>query len=230
MNLQDPSVDWAVQKFGIGQPVSRTEDPKLVRGQGSYTDDVRLPGQVYAAMVRSRHAHGVIRKIDLSAARDMPGVLGAFTGQDLAAAGYGTLKCIVPFKNRDGSEMRKPPRPALPTDKVRFVGDPVAFVVAETAAQAREAAEAVAVEIEPLSAVSRASQAAKPGAAALYEEAPDNVALNYHYGDANKVAEAFARAAHLVRLGFGHNRVVVHAMEPRAAVAAYCATPEALSR
>src|SRR6266487_3149522 len=221
MNDQDVSIDWAVQKFATGQPVSRTEDPKLVRGQGSYTDDVRLPGQAYAAMVRSRHAHGVIRNIDVSAARNMPGVLGAFTGQDLAAAGYGTLKCIVAFKNRDGSEMRKPPRPALPTDKVRFVGDPLAFVVAETAVQAREAAEAVAVEIEPLPAVTRASEAAKPGAPALYQEAPDNVALDYHYGDANKVAEAFARATHVVRLGFVNNRVVVNAMEPRAAVAAY---------
>ena len=193
MNLQDPSIDWAVQKFGIGQPVPRTEDPKLVRGEGSYTDDVRLPGQAYAAMVRSRHAHGVIRSIDISAARGMPGVLGGFTGQDLAAAGYGALKCIVAFKNRDGSEMRKPPRPALATDKVRFVGDPVAFVVAETPAQAREAAEAVAVEIEPLPAVTRASEAAKPGAPVLYEEAPGNVALDYHYGETEKVAEAFAR-------------------------------------
>src|SRR6266699_1936043 len=226
MNDQDVSIDWAVQKFGIGQPVPRTEDPKLVRGQGSYTDDVRLPGQAYAAMVRSRHGHGVIRNIDVSAARGMPGVLGAFTGQDLASAGYGTLKCIVAFKNRDGSEMRKPPRPALPTDKVRFVGDPLAFVVAETAVQAREAAEAVAVEIEPLPAVTRASEAAKPGAPALYQEAPDNVALDYHYGDANKVAEAFARAAHVVRLGFVNNRVVVNAMEPRAAVAAYDAKSE----
>src|SRR5947199_8821577 len=115
-------------------------------------------------MGRIRHSTGWIRKIDLSAARNMPGVLGAFTGQDLAAAGYGTLKCIVPFKNRDGSEMRKAPRPALPTDKVRFVGDPVAFVVAATPAQAREAAEAVVVEIDALPAVTRASEAAKPGA------------------------------------------------------------------
>src|SRR5690349_8811340 len=147
MNIQDPS-NWAVQKFAVGQPVPRTEDPTLVRGQGRYTDDLRLPNQAYAAIVRSRHAHGVIRKIDVSAAREMPGVLGAFTGQDLAAAGYGTLKCIVPFKNRDGSEMRKPPRPALPTDKVRFVGDPIAFVVAESAIAAREAAAAVEVEID----------------------------------------------------------------------------------
>jgi carbon-monoxide dehydrogenase large subunit len=226
MNVQDPATNWAVQKFGIGQPVPRTEDPTLVRGRGNYTDDVKLPGEAYAAMVRSRHAHGVIRKIDVAAAREMPGVLGVFTGHDLAAAGYDTLKCIVPFKNRDGSEMRKPPRPALPTDKVRFVGDPVAFVVAETAAQAREAAEAVEIEVEPLPAVTRASEAAKPGAQALYEEAPDNVALDYHHGDTDKVAEAFAGAAHVVRQQFVNSRVVVSAMEPRAAVAAYDAKSE----
>jgi aerobic carbon-monoxide dehydrogenase large subunit len=132
----------------------------------------------------------------------------------------------VAFKNRDGSEMRKPPRPALPTDKARFVGDPIAFVVAETPAQAREAAEAVAVEIEPLPAATRASDAAKSGAPVLYDEAPDNVALDYHYGDTEKVAEAFARAAHVVRQAFVNNRVVVNAMEPRSAVATYDASGE----
>ena len=113
-------------------------------------------------MVRSRVAHGVIKAIDTSAARKMPGVLAVYTGADLAA--YGTLKCIVPFKNRDGTPMKKPPRPALPTDKVRFVGDPVAFVVAETPLQAKDAAEAVEVDIEPLPAVVRPEDAARPGA------------------------------------------------------------------
>src|SRR5437764_9329973 len=221
MNLENPPIDWAVQKFGIGQPVPRTEDPKLVRGQGSYTDDVRLPGQVYAAMVRSRHAHGVIRKIDLSAARDMPGVLGAFTGQDLVAAGYGTLKCIVPFKNRDGSEMKKPPRTALTTGKVRYVGDPVAFVVAETPLQAKDAAEAVEIEIEPLPAVTNPEEAVRPGAPVLYDEAPDNIALDYHYGGSEQVAAAFAKAAHVTRVKIYNNRVVVNHMEPRAAVGAH---------
>src|SRR5204863_4623601 len=139
MNIHDRPVDWSLQKFGIGQPVPRTEDPRLVRGEGRYTDDIDLPGQAYAVIVRSRHAHGVIKSIDTSAARGMPGVLGVYIGADLTTAGYGTLKCGIPFNNRDGSPMRKPPRPALPTDKVRFVGDPIAFVVAETAAQARDA-------------------------------------------------------------------------------------------
>src|SRR6476661_5122781 len=122
----------AVTKFGIGQPVRRTEDPKLVRGEGRYTDDVNLPGQAYAVMVRSTVAHGVIRGIDTAAAKEMPGVLAVLTGQDLAA--YSGLKCNLPLKSRDGSAIKYKPRPALVTDKVRFVGDPVACVVAETIA------------------------------------------------------------------------------------------------
>src|SRR3984893_3513912 len=217
--MNETSVDWSLQKFGIGQPVPRTEDPKLVRGEGRYTDDVNLPGQAYAAIVRSRHAHGVIRKIDLAPARAMPGVIAAYTGADLA--GYGPLKCNVGFKNRDGSDMRKPRRPALASDKVRFVGDPIAFVVAETPAQARDAAEAVEVEIDPLPAVTPASEAAKEGAPQLYDDAPGNVALDYHYGDADKVKAAFAAAAHVTQLDLVHSRIVVNAMEPRAAVASF---------
>src|SRR6516164_5581145 len=130
MNLQNDSQSFALMKFGIGQPVPRSEDPMLVRGEGCYTDDVKLAGEAYAVMVRSRVPHGIVKSIETSAARKMPGVLGIYTGADLA--GYGTLKCIVPFKNRDGTPMKQPPRPALPSDKVRFVGDPIAFVVAET--------------------------------------------------------------------------------------------------
>src|SRR5437764_14996267 len=102
MNLQNDPNSWAISKFGIGQPVKRSEDPKLVRGEGRFTDDVALPGQAYAVMVRSRHAHGVIRGIDVAAARALPGVLGVYTGADLAAAGYGTYKCIINFNNRIG--------------------------------------------------------------------------------------------------------------------------------
>ena len=147
----------------------------------------------------------------------MKGVLGVYTGADLA--GYGTLKCIVPFKNRDGSEMKKPPRPALATDKVRFVGDPVAFVVAETLYQAKDAAEAVEVEIEPLPAVVDPEEAVRAGAPQLYDDVPDNIALDYHYGDSDAVNAAFAKAAHVTKLKIVNSRVVVNAMEPRAAVA-----------
>jgi carbon-monoxide dehydrogenase large subunit len=219
MNVHDDPHSLALMKFGIGQPVPRTEDPVLVRGAGCYTDDLKVAGEAYAVMVRSRFAHGIIKRIDTTAARAMPGVLGAYTGADLAE--YGTLKCIVPFKNRDGTPMRMPPRPALPTDKVRFVGDPVAFVVAETPLQAKDAAEAVEIDIDPLPAVTTPKAAAAPDAPLLHEEAPGNIALDYHYGDADAVAAAFAKAAHITRVKLINSRVVVNAMEPRAALATY---------
>src|SRR5437016_10352810 len=219
MNLQNDPQAFAVMKFGIGQPVPRSEYPILVRGEGCYIDDVKLPDEAYVVMVRSRVPHGVIKAIHTSAARQLPGVLGVYTGADLAD--YGTLKCIVPFKNRDGTPMKQPPRPALPTDKVRFVGDPVAFVVAETLLEAKDAAEAVDVEIDSLAAVVRPEEAACPGAPLLHEEAPGNVALDYHYGDSEQVAAAFAKAAHVTRLKLVNSRVVVNAMEPRAAIGVY---------
>jgi aerobic carbon-monoxide dehydrogenase large subunit len=222
MNLQNDPQSFALMKFGIGQPVPRTEDPILVRGEGCYTDDVKLAGEVYAVMVRSRVAHGVIKGIDTAAARGMPGVLGVYTGADLAA--YGTLKCIIAFNNRDGTPMKRPPRPALATDKVRFVGDPVAFVVAETLLQAKDAAEAVEVDIDTLPAVVRPEEAARPDAPLIHDEAPGNVALDYHYGDSEQVAAAFAKAAHVTRLKLVNSRVVVNAMEPRAAIGLYDAT------
>jgi carbon-monoxide dehydrogenase large subunit len=216
MNVQDDPQSLALMKFGIGQPVPRTEDPILVRGHGRYTDDVTLANQAYCVMVRSRVAHGAIKAIDSTAARKMPGVLGVYTGADLAQ--YGTLKCIVPFNNRDGSPMIKPPRPALPTDKVRYVGDPLAFVVAETLLQAKDAAEAVEVEIDALPAVVRPEDAARPGAPLIHSEAPGNVALDYHYGNTDEVNTAFAKAAHVTRIKLVNSRVVVNAMEPRAAI------------
>ena len=216
MNLQNDPQSFALMKFGIGQPVRRTEDPMLVRGEGCYTDDIKLTGEAYAVMVRSRIAHGVIKGIDTAAARTMPGVLGVYTGADLAA--YGTLKCIVPFNDRDGTPMKRPPRPALATDKVRFVGDPVAFVVADTLLQAKDAAEAVEVDIDALPAVVRPEEAARPGAPLIHDEAPGNVALDYHFGDSEQVAAAFAKAAHVTRLKLVNSRVVVNAMEPRAAI------------
>ena len=221
MNIQDDPTRSAYQKFAMGQPVPRSEDPILVRGQGRYTDDVSLDGQAYAAMVRSTHAHGVIRGIDVAAARAMPGVLAVYTGADLAAAGYGALRCRSPLKNRDGSDMVRLERPALAMDKVRFVGDPLACVVAETALQAKDAAEAVVVDIAPLPAVTEASAAAKPGAPLLYDAVPGNVMLDYHFGDSEKVREAFARAAHVTRVAMRNNRLIPNPMEPRAAVASY---------
>lgn len=219
MNDVFKAEDSAALKFGVGQPVTRMEDPTLLRGEGRYTDDVSLPGQAYAAFVRSPHAHGVIQGIGTDAARAMPGVLAVYTAADLLD--YGLLKCVIAFQHRDGTPMATPPRHALAAGKVRFVGDPVAVVIAETADQARDAAEAVELDIDPLPAVTRVPDAIAAGAPLLYDEAPGNLVLDYHYGETEKVAAAFAGAAHVTRLEILNNRVVVNAMEPRAAVAAY---------
>ncbi len=209
----------SVEKFAVGQSVPRKEDPTLLRGQGRYTDDISLPGQAYAVIVRSQVAHGVIKAIDTEAARKMPGVLGVYTATDLK--GYGPLKCVVPFNNRDGSPMKKPLREALAVGKVRYVGDPVAFVVAESVNAAKDAAEAVVVDIEALPSVTTAEGSAKSGAPQIYDDVPGNVALDYHYGDAEVVNAAFAKAAHVTKLGLLNSRLVVAAMEPRSAIASH---------
>jgi aerobic carbon-monoxide dehydrogenase large subunit len=216
----------ALAKVEIGQSLSRKEDPRLLQGKGRYTDDINLPNQAYAAIVRSRYAHGIIRGIDTFAAREMPGVLAVYTGADLVAAGFGLLKCTMPFTNRDGTPMLKPPRPSLAMDRVRFVGDPIAFVVAETALQAKDAAEAVTADIDPLPAVTDARAAAQAGAPLLHDDMPTNLVLDYHYGDAEKVAAAFAKAAHVTRLSLINNRLVVCAMEPRSAIGEYDAAAD----
>jgi carbon-monoxide dehydrogenase large subunit len=209
----------AVEKFAVGQSVPRSEDPMLLRGHGRYTDDVSLPGQAYAVMVRSRNGHGVIRAINTDAARKMPGVLAVYTAADLE--GYGPLKCNMPLKSRDGSPLKKPWRGALAKDKVRYVGDPVACVIADTVFAAKDAAEAVEIDVDPLAAVVSLEEAAREGAPQLYDDIPGNVPLDYHFGNTAAVDAAFASAAHVTRLKLLNSRVVVNAMEPRSALAAY---------
>ncbi len=218
----DVNIDaLAFSKFAIGQPVPRNEDPTLLRGAGRYTDDLNLSGQLYAVIVRSHYAHGVINAVDIAEALSMPGVAGVFTGPDLTAAGIKPMPLGQAVPTRDGSPMHRPACPVLTSDKVRYVGDPVAIVVAETAAQAKDAAETVFLDIEALPAVSRASEATAPGAPQLHDGVPGNVAAEFHYGDADKVAAAFAAAAHVTRLEIPSNRIVVCPMEPRAAIAEY---------
>ncbi|MFZ0259376.1 MAG: xanthine dehydrogenase family protein molybdopterin-binding subunit [Pseudolabrys sp.] len=219
MDDRTTETSLSLTKFGIGQPVRRSEDPKLVRGEGCYADDFNRPSQIYAVIVRSREAHGILRAISTDAAKAMPGVLGIYTAADLSA--YGPLKCNMPLKSRDGSPIRYTPRPALAGDKVRYVGDPVVCVVAETVAQAKDAAEAVAIDIDPLPVVLTPSDAVKAGAPLVFDAVPNNIALDYHYGDAAKVAEAFAKAKHVTRLETSNQRMVVNAMEPRAAIGEY---------
>ncbi|HEV2335502.1 MAG TPA: xanthine dehydrogenase family protein molybdopterin-binding subunit [Stellaceae bacterium] len=217
----DPNVWGQDERFAIGQPVPRSEDPVLLRGEGRYCDDISLPGQAYTVMVRSHHAHGVIRGIDATAARGLPGVLAVYTAADLEAGGIGPLPPRQVMNNRDGTPMKSPVRYALATDKVRHVGEAVAAVVAETLAAAKDAAEAVVVDIDPLPAVTAPGEAAAPGAPLLYDDVPMNVGLDFHYGDSEKVAATFAAAAHVTRLQLRSNRIVVNPIEPRSALAHY---------
>ncbi|CAN5913283.1 xanthine dehydrogenase family protein molybdopterin-binding subunit [soil metagenome] len=213
--------ELALMKFGVGQPVPRMEDPTLLRGQGRYTDDINLEGQAHAVMVRSRIAHGVLKGIDATAARALPGVLAILTNADLEAAGFGPLKCPMNIPQRDGSPMKTPVRPSLAKRKVRYVGEAVACVVAETAVQAKDAAEMVELDIEELPAVTSPGDALKDGAPQIHDEAPGNLALDFHYGDAEAVKKAFAEAAHVTRLEIASNRIIVNAMEPRSAIGSY---------
>jgi carbon-monoxide dehydrogenase large subunit len=221
MDTLNDAIDPALIKFGVGQGVTRKEDPTLLRGEGRYTDDVNLPGQAYAVMVRSPIAHGTIRSVNLAPARGMPGVLGVYGPADLEGAGIQPLKSPFSAQNRDGSPWKHVGRPALARTRVRYIGEPIAFVAAETVAQAKDAAEAVEYDIDQLPAVTLASEGAKPGAPQLHDEAPGNILLDFHYGDGAKVAEAFAKAAHVTKLKPVNSRIVVNALEPRAAVGSF---------
>jgi aerobic carbon-monoxide dehydrogenase large subunit len=210
-----------VEKFAIGQSVRRLEDPRLVQGLGRYSDDVSLPREARAVLVRSPHAHARIRRIDAAAALAAPGVLAVLTAADLVADGIGNLPTDRGRKRRDGTPAFPTPRPALARDRVRHVGDPVALVVAETHVQALDAAETVAVDYEPLPAVTRADAALQPGAPLVWDEAPDNVAFVAEAGQPDAVARAFAAAARVAKVDFVVSRVAAAPLEPRAAVGEY---------
>src|SRR5580692_10918766 len=210
-------------KFGVGQPVRRHEDLRLIRGQGRYTDDVVLPRMTQAFVLRSPVAHAHIKRIDASAARRMPGVLFVGTGEDVRADGLGDVPCTVPLVSRDGKPRHDTPRPVLALGKVRHVGQPVALVVAETLAAARDAAEAIAVDYDTLPAVTDAKAAVGAGAAQLFDHIPNNIVFDWDNdtGDAKATDAAFAIAARVVSLDLLNNRVVVNSMEPRNAIGDY---------
>ena len=214
-------LDLDEDRFAIGQPVPRAEDPVLIQGQGHYSDDFSRPGQAYAVMVRSPYAHGTIRGIDTEAARAVPGVLAVYTAADLAAGGIIPMPARQVMNNRDGTPMAQPVRPVLATDKVRHVGDAVACVIAESIAAAKDGAEAVVIDIDPLPAVTEPARADAADAPLLYDDVSGNVGLDFHFGDTGQVEAAFAAAAHVTKLRLRNNRVVVNPMEPRAALAEY---------
>jgi carbon-monoxide dehydrogenase large subunit len=210
-------------KFAIGQPVQRHEDLRLITGHGRYTDDIILSRTTYAFVLRSPVAHADIKRVDAAASRCMPGVLFVATGEDVHGDGLGDVPCVTPLVNRDGTPRHDTPRPVLALGKVRHVGQPVALVVAETLAKARDAAEAIDVQYDPLPAVTEARDAIAPGASHLFEHIPGNIVFDWDndMGDAKATDAAFDQAAHVVRLELVNNRVVVNSMEPRNAIADY---------
>ncbi len=206
-------------KFGVAQPVRRVEDPRLLQGSGRYTDDIVLPGMLHGVVVRSPHAAARIAGIDTTAAVASPAVRAVYTGADLQADGLGPLPCVAPVDNRDGSKMHDPPHPVLAHAAVRHVGDPVAFVVADTIEAARDAAELVAVEYEVLPSITDLSVATEAGAALVWPEVASNLAFDWAIGDKAATDAQFAVATHVTRLTVVNNRIVVSSMEARACVA-----------
>lgn len=209
-------------KDGIGAPVKRKEDKRFITGDGKYTDDFRVDNQAYAAFVRSPHAHARVKGIDASAARGMEGVIDILDGHQLTADGIGNIICGWAVNSKDGSPMNMGAWSALATDKVRYVGDAVAVVIAETQAQARLAAEAVEVDYEVLPAVARAAKALEPGAPQVHDNAPGNLIFDWELGVPEaEVDAALAGAAHVTELRLTNNRLSPNAIEPRSALAIY---------
>jgi len=206
---------------GIGAAVRRKEDHRFITGKGHYTDDINRPGQAYAYFIRSPHAHATIKSIDTKAASRLSGVAAIFTGADLTAAKISGHICGWTVTGSDGKPMKAAPGPALAHDKVRYVGDEVAVVIAETYAQAKDAAEKVVVEYALLPAVIDPKAAAKPDAPQIHDIAPNNTVYNWQLGDKAATDAAFAAAAHVTKVDIVNNRVVPAAIEPRAAIGEY---------
>ena len=209
-----------MQKFGIGQAATRYEDDRLLSGEGRYVEDVHVEDQCYAAFVRSPHAHAKITSIDTADASSLPGVLAIYTVADLKAEGIGDIPCMAPASNKDGSNCIMPPRPALAEDRVRYVGDAVAVVIAESRLQALDAVEAIWVNYDLLPAVVETNQAMADNANLVWGEAAKNQCFDWEDGDADATNKAFAEASHVVELELVNNRLVPTSMETRGAVAA----------
>src|SRR5437667_8704575 len=206
---------------GIGASVVRKEDRRFITGKGRYVDDIKLVGLTHAQFIRSPHAHAKIKSIDTSEAMKMPGVVGVLTGQQLVDDKIGNLICGWAITSKDGSPMKMGAWAAMAPETVRFVGQAVAVVIAESKNQARDAAESVAVYYEELPVVADIKAAIAPGAPQLHPEAPGNIIYDWHIGDQAATEAAFKSAANVVSLDLTNNRLVPNAMEPRAAVADY---------
>ena len=218
--LATSSVDSSPEttRFGSGKSVKRLEDQQLLLGAGQYTNDVTLPNQSYLVFLRSPYPHAKITRLDTSAAKAMPGVYGLITGQDLLAAGVKPMARPMNFKRADGGPLSSTTRQPLATDTVRFVGEPIVAVVADSEENARNAAEAIQIEFDPLQSASTLADALAPNAP-LFTEAPDNRVAETRYGDITATQAAFAQAAHVVHLDIVNQRVAALAIEPRSVLA-----------
>jgi carbon-monoxide dehydrogenase large subunit len=208
-------------KFGIGQAIKRVEDQRLLTGQGNYTDDVAPDGALRAYILRSPYAHAKIKSVETSDAEAVSGVVAVLTNKHVKEDGLGDLPSLAPAPNKDGSPRADTPRPILEGDRVRHVGTPVAMVIAETLSAARDAAELIDIEYEPLAAATDAEAATKPGAAQLYDHIPHNICFDWHKGDLEINDAAFTRAARVVETRVVNNRIIVNSMEPRGAIGLY---------
>src|SRR5215813_5435912 len=221
MPTQKNSHGGWLMRFGIGQPVTRKEDPRFLTGRGRYVADIDLARQARAVFIYSAHAHARIRAIDKTAAEQMPGVHAVLTGADWSADGLGTLDPEVMAEDMGGPPGHHTKHPPLAIDRVRYVGERVAVVIAATEAQARDAAELVSVEYEVRPAVIRAEDAVRPGAPLVHDGAPANTSFTMQMGNASAVEAAFATAHHVTRLSLYNNRLTAVTMEPRGCIADY---------
>ena len=217
-------------QFGIGQPVRRKEDVRLLMGAGLYTDDVNFDGQCWGVFVRSPQAHANILSIDIEAASAAEGVVGVYTGKDLKADGVGILITDVEMKDLTGKAMFRPKRDFLAIDRVRFVGEPVAFVIAETQAQAKAAAELVMVDYEGLPAVGSTAFAASPDSPVIWEELGSNVGVHWENRPEAEIDVHMAKAKYRAIVDLVNNRIVPNPMEPRCAIAKWDAAAASATR
>ena len=209
-----------MNKFGIGQPVPRVEDPRFITGRGRYVDDIDLPHQCYGVVVMSPHAHARIKRVDTAKAKAAEGVLAVLTGADVVADKLGSLTPPMP-EDMGGPKGFRSLRPILIADKVRAVGERVAFVVAETVEQARNAAELIEIDYEPLPAAITVEDSVKSGAPVIWDEAPNNLAFTLMMGNKDATDAAFAGAKHVVTLKLNNTRITANSIEPRAAIGQY---------
>ena len=208
-------------KFGVAQPVRRVEDPRLLLGKGRYTDDIALPNALVGVVLRSPHAAARITSLETAEAKAVEGVVAVYTSADLKADGIGNLPCGIPLKNRDGSDRADPPHPVLADGAVRHVGDPVAFIVAETHQAARDAAELIMVDYDVLPSCTDLAVAMEPGSPLVWPDVKSNVVFDWEAGDKAKTEALFQQAAHVARLTVVNNRIIVNSMEARVALAEY---------